>query len=118
MTVGGVTTILLDTPDVGSRVDGKNLEEVDIARCLTGILYFHNPEDRRIRVNLDCFEDICEANEFYRTVLLVATGERSMMHTELRDRDGKDAVDEGPKTYAYMNTKESAEGAIRHLITY
>ncbi|KAI6003167.1 hypothetical protein F5J12DRAFT_783613 [Pisolithus orientalis] len=121
--VRNVRVTLLNTPDVG-----KNSPEAVIA-CylrewlqqsgahLTGILYFQDLDDRRvIRLNLDCFRDLCEVDEVYPTVLLVATGKRSIMHKELQDGEWKNAVGKGAKTYVYMNTKESAEEAIRHVV--
>lgn len=63
-------------------------------------MYFQSLDDKRaIRLNLDSFGDICEANEFYPTVLLVATGERSVMHKQLQEGEGQDAVEKGVKSY-------------------
>lgn len=112
MDVRNVRVTLLNTPDVG-----KNSPEAVTACYLTGILYFQDLDDRRvIRLNLDCFRDLCEVDEVYPTVLLVATGKRSIMHKELQDGEWKNAVGKGAKTYVYMNTKESAEEAIRHVV--
>ncbi|KAI6030305.1 hypothetical protein EDC04DRAFT_88119 [Pisolithus marmoratus] len=88
-TVGiqGVNITLLDTPGIGSFVNGRVLSEYDIFRLvrnwlrntrrnahLTGILYFQNTDDKRpTRPDIDYFSGICEANNFYSSVVLVAT---------------------------------------------
>lgn len=64
---------------------------------------------------MECFYEICEANDIYSSVVLVATGERLVEASEIGA--WKDAVHRGARIFLYLNIKESAERAIM-LITH
>ncbi|KAI6013112.1 hypothetical protein BKA83DRAFT_4363354 [Pisolithus microcarpus] len=127
-TVRDKNVILLDTPDIGSVVNGREVVELDIfnlvkswlrkSRCnalLAGILYFQSTDSgQAVRPDIDCFREICDSTNFYSFVVLVATGKRLIEAGEIETWN--DAVRQGAKTFLYLDIKESAEEAIM-LIT-
>lgn len=135
--IRGVNITLLDTPGIGSLADGRLLSEYDIFRLvrnwlrktrrsdhLAGILYLQNMDDRRpVRPDIDYFSGICEANNFYSSVVLVATGWDKLRGggwAKLREYETglwRGMISRGAKGFLYTNTKESAEEAVT-LITH
>ncbi|KAI6123081.1 hypothetical protein EV401DRAFT_1948646 [Pisolithus croceorrhizus] len=132
----GVSITLLDTPGIGSLAGGRELSEYDIfclvrnwlrnKRCsahLTGILYFQSMGDRRpMRPDIDYFSGICEANNFYSSVILIATESGKTQGTgwtKLREYESdlwRGMISHGAKLFLYRNTKKSAEEAIGPIV--
>ncbi|KAI6147951.1 hypothetical protein BKA82DRAFT_10877 [Pisolithus tinctorius] len=127
--LGDIKVTLLDTPGVGSLMNGQELSEHDIfnlirtwllkSSCkrhntlLTGILYFQNTvTGRGAQLDINCFSKICKSNNLYQSVVLVATGEQLVERTELEIGLWREAMSRGAKPFSYIDTKESAEEAI------
>lgn len=51
------------------------------------------------RPDIDCFSEICESNDVYSSVILVATGERLAEASEVET--WRDAVRQGARTFLY-----------------
>ncbi|KAI6097382.1 hypothetical protein EDD16DRAFT_602999 [Pisolithus croceorrhizus] len=134
--IQGVDITLLDTPGIGSLASGRELSGYDIFRLvrnwlqnkrhsahLTGILYFQNVDNKQpVRPDIDYFSGICEANNFYSSLVLVAT-KLGRIHgggwAKLREYEGnlwKGMICRGAKALLYKNTKESAEEVIAPII--
>lgn len=128
----GVNITLLDTPGIGSLASGRELSEYDVFRLvqnwlwnkrrsahLTGILYFQDMGDRRpLRPDIDYFSGLSEANNFYSSMVLVATElgrTQGAGWVKLREYESdlwRRMISRGAKVFLYRNTKKSAEEAI------
>lgn len=86
---------------------------------LTGILYFQDMGDRRpLRPDIDYFSGLSEANNFYSSIVLVATevgrtpGAGWVKLREYESDLWRRMISRGAKAFLYGNTKKSAEEAI------
>ncbi|KAI5980430.1 hypothetical protein F5J12DRAFT_789266 [Pisolithus orientalis] len=118
--VRGNSVILLDTPDLGSLVNGREVVVRDILNlvskslrkssyhrrnALTGILYFQNIDGgQAVPPDIECFSEICESSDLYSSVILVATGEQLGEVSA-----GGDAGNQGTRIFPYLDIRESAE---------
>ncbi|KAI6147958.1 hypothetical protein BKA82DRAFT_239932 [Pisolithus tinctorius] len=97
--VRGNSVILLDTPDLGSLVNGREVVARDILNlvskwlrksrrnALTGILYFQNTDGgQAVPPDIECFSEICESNDLYASMILVATGKHWISESRRRKR--------------------------------
>lgn len=119
----GIRVIVLDTPGIGYLGNGKEFSEgnvVDLIKSwlrkhrrnarLTGILYVQNT-DRQVIPAIDSFREICESNDFYSSVVLVATGNLDKLW-KLETDIWSEALSRGAKAFPFTGTKESAERAV------
>lgn len=116
--IGDIKVTLLDTPGVGSLMNGRELSEHDIFNLvrmwlsckrhdtlLTGILYFQNTvTGRDAQLDIDCFSEICKSNNLYQSVVLVATGEQFVEHMEVEISLWREAVSQGAKAFSQPAT--------------
>ncbi|KAI6147950.1 hypothetical protein BKA82DRAFT_4146330 [Pisolithus tinctorius] len=119
----GIRVVVLDTPGIGYLGNCKEFSERDVLDLveswlrkhrrnarLTGILYVQNT-DRRVMPTIDSFREICESNDFYSSVVLVATGNPDKLR-ELKTGIWSEVLSRGAKVFPFTGTKESAEEAV------
>ncbi|KIK11127.1 hypothetical protein PISMIDRAFT_690570 [Pisolithus microcarpus 441] len=128
--VEGGRVTLLNACDLGCSVNGRIIVEPDVAAqvkswlrelspdaSLRAVIYFQDTDDgTAVQPNIDSFRDICGADNFYGSVVLVASGRRLLDLQELRQGVWSEALSRGARSFCYVDTRGSAEEAIKMSI--
>ncbi|KIJ63779.1 hypothetical protein HYDPIDRAFT_29128 [Hydnomerulius pinastri MD-312] len=123
----GFTIVLVDTPDFGHNTT-KLLSDwlkknYDNRAFLSAVLYFHRISDNRVvgtpLVNIGFLKQLCREQRASQIILTTtmwdsveeSTGRERL--SELKSDYWKTIIEEGSRTFSYLDTKESARELMR-----